>query len=116
MLRSMALFALSLSSAGSLAVAAPPTRTVVTDDGEKLEYTMQLEDGERIRFDGRILPSREPFTLILQPNGRVVGNMGRPVSFSIGQKRRDRLAAYLKARQPLTTVTAELAPVSPSGN
>ena len=89
MLRPIALFVFTVCAAGSLAVASPAPRTVVTD-GVRLEYTTELDDQDRVLLIGRALDPQEPFRLTVQASGRVTGQFGyRDVDFTIGRARRD---------------------------
>lgn len=94
-----AIIASACLSAAAVA-AAPPVQ--MEKDGYRFEYVTKLDRNDIVRIEGRWLDTRQDFKLRVSPRGRVRGTVGsRPVSFAIGQKRRDSLLASVKRAEAL---------------
>lgn len=101
MLRYIALITTTLLFA-SPALAADPAMTVAEKDGFHFEYAKELQPGDRVRLYGRYLDINKPFSLVVEPNGNVHGEVGDvAVSFSVRRKERDNLVASLKRSEPV---------------
>jgi hypothetical protein len=82
----------------SWAVAHPPGH--VEGRQNEFRYTTQIDGSDRIRIVGMFLETKDPFDLVVRPNGWVKGQVGAsPVEFSIGRKRRDAVVAHLRNQQ-----------------
>ena len=74
----------------------------VDRDGYRFEYSTRLESGDRVRIEGRTLDTDEKIRLMVEPGGRVRGDIGsRPVSFAVGRATTTRLLADLKSEHAL---------------
>ena len=94
MLRYKILVALAIT-VGAPALAGPKTE-IGESDGERFEYTAELQANGLIHFAGVMHGSGEQFDLDVARNGRVEGHFGdRAVDYFVAKKIRDKVAANL---------------------
>lgn len=106
MLRSIAFITLSLTPVAA-AVAAPQAPIVAQKDGLRFEYTTAVKDGDRVLIEGKLYNPREKFSLTVEPNGVVHGQVGySPVSFTVERRQRERLLSEVGGSAPLAVAEA----------
>lgn len=94
MLRHKILFALAIAVAAQALAA--PQKEYGEADGQRFEYTSQLQGNGIIHFAGVIQGSGERFALDVDPDGHVEGHFGdRAIEYDVGKSLRDRAAAEL---------------------
>ncbi|MEA3002589.1 MAG: hypothetical protein QOH81_1377 [Sphingomonadales bacterium] len=99
--------ALGLLLVPAAAMAAPPSRQTVEQDGYRFEIATQLMPGGIIRIEGNMLDNGDPIRLAVDRSGYVSGFIGRAeVDFSIERAKRDQLAASLAPAPVLASASA----------
>lgn len=99
---------LAISVFASLTPASGEGRRMTGErDGISFDYTTVLLPNEDVLIRGVFLDRSERFKLTVNRRGWVDGTVaGRPVSFAVGQARRNSLVASLKADAPIAVAQA----------
>lgn len=99
---------LAISVFASLTPASGESRRFTGErDGISFDYTAVLRPNEDVLIRGMYLDRRERFKLTVNRRGWVDGTVGGwPVSFAVGQTKRNSLVASLKADAPIAVAQA----------
>jgi len=95
----------------TIAVATPALAAAQTEygegDGQRFDYTTELQGNGVIHLAGVIRGSGEQFALDVDRNGHVVGRFGdSPVEYDVAKRLRDRVAANLGEGPEMAEATA----------
>ena len=96
----------------TIAVATPALAAAQTEygegDGQRFDYTTELQGNGVIHLAGVIRGSGEQFALDVDRSGHVVGRFGdSPVEYDVAKRLRDRVAANLGEGPAMAEATAQ---------